>query len=207
MPPRPPPSPPILTVLCCLLAGGSAYGLSLAEAGLRERLVALSPVGWGLAVVGLSLAVLLLTGMLYWITSMFRLAGWLRAVVLVGSVVGLVWVPTALVVAVLPDGSGPFAAVYARLGDPQAGRWAAAGLGVVAWVILAGLAIGRSIGTGRSWMRVDGLEFRRRLVRVVSGWPSAVAVGTLATAAGWARTPLVLLWIAAVVAVLQLRTR
>jgi hypothetical protein len=192
-------------LLCCALAAGAAYGLALAEERIRQQLAGLPPVSWALAVTGLGVAILLVTGSLYLLVNLVRAAGWLRAVVLISSTVGLLWLPTALVAGALD--AGPFAAVYGRLGEPQAGRWAAAALGLAGWLVLGGVASRRSIETGRSWMRVDGLEFRRRLVRVVAGWPAAVAVATLAFAAGWARNPLFLMWIAATVATLQLRTR
>lgn len=197
----------MLTVLCSLIAGGVALGLALAEQRLRAAIGAGQPIPWSLAVIGLNAGVPVLGSVVFLVMNAMRTAGWLRAVVLVTSIVGLGWLPSVLIIGALPGGGGPVAALYQRLGDPQAGRWTAAGLGLVAWVVLSGVASRRAVAIGRSWMRVDAAEFRRRLVRVVAGWPLAAAVAVLAVGQGWARTPLILLWIAAAVAVLQLRTR
>jgi hypothetical protein len=197
----------VLTVLCCLLAGGGAWGLVLLERQLRARLDPPGPIGWALVIIGISLGILLATSLLYWLVSVMRTSGWLRAVALVWSIVGLIWIPTALAAAALSPGGGPGADLYGRLGEPQAGRWAAAALGLVVLIVVAGPASSRAIAIGRSWMRADALEFRRRLVRVVAGWPGAVAVGVLAVAGEWGRTPLAALWIVAVLGAFQLRTR
>lgn len=197
----------MLTLLCCLLAGGGAWGLIQLERVARASLAVQGPVGWALVVIGISLAILLATSLLYWLVAAMRTAGWLRAVALVWSVVGLLWIPTALAAAALNDGGGPGADLYGRLGEPQAGRWAAAALGLLVLAMVAGPASRRAVAIGRAWMRVDALEFRRRLVRVVAGWPGAVAAVVLAVGGGWGRTPLVFLWVMAVVGVFQLRTR
>lgn len=193
-------------MLCSFIAGGVALALALAEQRLRAAIEG-QPIPWSLAVIGLNVGVPVLSSVVFVVMNAMRTAAWLRAVVLVTSIVGLGWLPSALIIGALPGGEGPVAALYQRLGDPQAGRWTAAGLGLVAWVVLSGVASRRAVAIGRAWMRVDAAEFRRRLVRVVAGWPLAAAVAVLAVGQGWARTPLILLWIAAAVAVLQLRTR
>lgn len=235
MPPRPPPSPPVLTFLCCLaavaaswlsvavdalvragvgaVAGVPSAGLALVpDAGwtlsANQTAAAAGPFVWTLVIVAGSVAVLIVSGIAARIVSFFRMAGWIRALALVWSLVGLIWIPTALVCAVLTRrGRGPVEELYERLGDPQTGRWSAAALGVVMLVIVAGMASRGALDGARGWMRADGLEFRRRLVRAVGGWPAAISVVVLGLGAGWAKTPWLAAWAVAVMLAFQLRTR
>jgi len=144
---------------------------------------------------------------LYTLVTVFRSGGWLRGLALAWLVVSFLWVPTALVAAVAPAAAGPVAELYTRLGEPQAGRWAAAALGLVLMVLVSGPLSATAVSVGRAWMRADGLEFRRRLVRVVAGWPALCAAAALLGVEGWARTPWMAVWPVAVLAALQLRTR
>ncbi len=138
--------------------------------------------------------------------GVFRAGGVTRALALEAAVVALLWPPTALVAAALPGGGGPASELYAQLGAPQAGRWAAAALGVFLLAWIAGPASSRAVAIGRAWMRVDALEFRRRLVGVVAGVPAAVAIGALMVAAGWAAPGWAVAWALVMIVTLRLRT-
>jgi hypothetical protein len=88
-------------------------------------------------------------------------------------------VPALLAGATLHGGRGPVTDLYARLGDPQAGRWPVVLLALLALAAAAALVASRTVAVGRSWMRVDGRQFRRRLSRVLGAYP------VLAAMAGW----------------------
>ncbi len=150
---------------------------------------------------GMVAAALLLAGLV----ARFRAPGWLRAFALELYVVALLWTPTALAGAVAPGGRGPAAELYAGLGEPPAGRWAALGLALVLLVLAAGPIGRRTLSVARAWIRVDGPAFRRRAVRVTAGWPAVAALAGLGLVAGWAPSPLLALWLAAVLAALTWR--
>jgi hypothetical protein len=234
MPPRPPPSPPVLTVLCSFaavvavwlsivvdqlargltgtLAGIGFYGLEISAAS-RWMVVArqgptsaLGPWGWTMMLLTGPLAAVTLAYALHALVGVMRSPGWLRGLSLAWLVVSLLWIPVALATAVLPGHGGPVAELYARLGDPRAGRWSAALLAGVALVVVAGFITGRAVAVGRSWMRADGLEFRRRLVRVTAGWPGATAAAVLGYGVGWAPTAWILVICVTILGVLRMRT-
>lgn len=221
MPPRPPPKPFALTVLSTLsaLAAGwvavaieqSGRGLAGAALGVSFRGLAVGaptftatavqgPTGhvgagaWLVMTLAGPLLVLVAAALAYGLTAALRPAGWLRSLSLTGLVLALLWMPTALVASAVPGGGGPVAMVYRRLGDPPAGRWGAAGLALLLLWLLAGVASRRAVATGRAWIRADGLEFRRRLVRVVAGWPVAIASAVLATSLGWMPPAVAAVW-------------
>jgi len=234
MPPRPPPPPGALTILCSLGALIAAWALTAIEAAVRGAAAALAGVPFeglrvateppwlvspvlgssdGLAA-GTTAAVLLSGTVILIITALaghfalgvFRAGGVTRALALEGAVLALLWLPTVLVAAALPGGGGPAGELYRRLGAPQAGRGAAAALGVFLLAWLAGVAASRSIAVGRAWMRVDALEFRRRLVGVVAGVPAAVAMGALMVGAGWAAPAWAVGWALVILVTLRMRT-
>jgi hypothetical protein len=202
MPPRPPPPPATLTVLCSALTGVLAFGAVRADAVLRAaagpRLVPLAAELAGSAVVIAAGVVL------YGIVALVRAPGWLRVTALAALVIAVLWLPTSLAAAAV-GGAGPVGALYARLGDPPAGRWASPALGVLLLLLLAGSLTAAAVGTGRAWVRADGRDFRRRLVRVVAGWPAMVAIGVVAV--HWAWTPWFAWWPVAVMTLLMVRTR
>jgi hypothetical protein len=143
---------------------------------------------------------------IHFLAGLFRTPGWLRGLALELAVLALLWIPSMVVVAVLAAAGGPVAELYRRLGEPQAGRWGAAGLGCLALWLVARVVAGRTIATAKGWMRTDGLGFRRRLVRVVAGYPAAVALGTVMTVANWAPPLWSGVWVVAVFGVLVART-
>lgn len=140
------------------------------------------------------------------LVGVFRTAGWLRSLSLSLVIVALTWLPTVLVAAVVPGGGGPVAELYGQLGDPRAGRWAALALGLVLLWLLAGVVSRRAVATGRAWMRADAVEFRRRLVRVVAGYPLLVTIAALAVVEGWMAAPFAVGWAICVLITLVVRT-
>ena len=234
MPPRPPPSPPVLTILCSFAAViavwmsiavdqmvrglvGSAsgvpfHGLELSAASrwtvvaLQGPTATLSPWGWAFMLLTGPLVALVLAIALHALVSTTRAPGWLRGLSLAWIVVALLWLPVALASAALPGHGGPVAELYAQLGDPRAGRWTAVALAAVVLALVGGAIADRSVSVGRSWMRADAVEFRRRLVRVTAGWPGATAAGVLAFGAGWAPTAWALVICATVLGALRMRT-
>ena len=169
----------------------------------------LSAVAWALMLVAGGVLVPALALAFALLTDAWRASGWIRAFGLTWLVVATLFFPTALAAAVLSGGSGggPGYELYQRLGEPEAGRWVAVALAAFLAALLTGPLASRAVTVGRAWMRADGLEFRRRLVRVVAGWPAAAATCAVLFGAGWARTPLAVLWVAALLGLLHFRTR
>jgi hypothetical protein len=164
---------------------------------------------WGFTVVVLAgtVAVVGLSLLLAAASSAMRSPGWLRGFALVWVVVALLWIPAALAAASVRRGAGPVADLYRRLGTPRSGRWTAAALAVLVLILVAGPIATRAVAVGRAWIRADGLGFRRRLVRVTAGWPAVVAMLALGVGAGWASSPWLALFLVAMMAALQWRTR
>ncbi len=234
MPPRPPPSPPVLTVLSTfagLVAGWLAVAITevgragsglLAGVALRRleftppwyfvRAVQdgtpASPGGWLLLTFGGAILLLLLAFPLAGLISILRSKGWLRSGALSLLLVALAWIPTMLVAGALRRGErgGPVGVLYQALGDPQAGRWAALGLGLLALWLAGGVAARRTAATGRAWMRADAVMFRRRLVRVVAGYPLGIAMAVVAALLGWMATVAAVAWAAVILIVVVIRT-
>lgn len=191
-------------MLCSLVALAAAWGGIRFEALLRRVLTSLLIGAWPLVLA--SLAVVVAALLVFIATRMVR-SGWLHGIGLGALVVAVIWVPTALAASVLPRPAGPVTALYHELGDPPAGRWAALALAVVLMALLAGPLSSGALLTARGWMRADATEFRRRLVRVVAGWPAALATLVLLFKAGWAPSPFALVWPLLALAALHLRTR
>ena len=196
-------------------AAGRAVGVPLAGFALSRTYTLVAVQGptaalgaWSLAFVVLAgpAALLVIAVTIHFVAGLFRTPGWLRGLALELAVLALLWIPSMVAVAVLASAGGPVAELYRRLGEPQAGRWGAAGLGCVALWLLARVVAGHAIATARGWMRTDGLEFRRKLVRVVAGYPAAVALGAVMAVGNWAPPIWSGIWVAAVLAVLVART-
>jgi hypothetical protein len=112
----------------------------------------------------------------------FAAPGWLRALSFEAFALAWLRLPLLLLAAGVRSGSGPLAALYDRLGEPESGRWAALGLGaIILWGVSA-LVAERAVAVGQDWLRVDGVEFRRRLVRIVAGYPFLAATAAFALA-------------------------
>lgn len=170
-------------------------------------LPASGPWSWLFMLLAGPVLVLVVALLFYGLAGLIRASVWIRSFALVWVVVALVWIPVALVSAALPGGGGPVAELYSRLGAPRAGRWTAGALGLLLLVLVAGPISVRAINVGRSWMRADAVEFRRRLTRVTAGWPGVVVVGAMAFWAGWAATPWAAGLMVAVLAAVHFRTK
>jgi len=232
VPPRPPPPPSTLTIVCSaaalaafwvsvgvdqLMRGlvGSAlgvpwHGIEISPTSYLPRVLqaadgGLGPAAYTLMVIAGPIGILAAAGALQLFTVTFRAPSWLRGFALVWVVVALLWMPAACVAGPLA-GSGPVTALYARLGAPMAGRWTSVALGVVLLLAVSRLASRQAVQVGRSWMRADSLEFRKRLVRVTAGWPGIAAMAALAWWAGWAPTPWVVIYVTIVMISLQINT-
>ena len=96
--------------------------------------------------------------------------------------------------------------MYRRLGEPQSGRWAVALLALlVLWGTAAAVAR-LALGAGGGWMRTDGRPFRRRLVRIVAGYPSVVSLAGWSAVALWAPVPWMAGWVVLTLGALQVLT-
>jgi len=207
----------VLSTLSALAAGWVAVGVEQAgragaglAAGVALRRLAAPPpwylphalqdgapggvLGWlGLALAGTALLLavaLLVSGLI----GIFRSGGWLRSLALSLLLISLVWVPTSLAAAAMPGGGGPVAELYGALGSPRAGRWTALVLGGLLLWLLSGFAARRAVAVGRAWMRADARPFRRRLVRVVAGYPVAISVILITIAQAWMSPATAVAW-------------
>ncbi len=124
-----------------------------------------------------------------------RSPAWLRVVALEWCAFALLRLPVLLFAAVAPRGRGPLDELYARLGEPQTGRWSVALLALLVLAAVAAVVASRAVAVGRSWMRVDGREFRRRLARVLVGYPALVALAGWSVLAPWAAPFWMALWL------------
>lgn len=173
---------------------------------LQGPTTSLGAWGWAVMLLAGPLVALILAMALHALVSVVRTPGWLRGLSLAWIVVALIWLPVALASAALPGHAGPVAELYAHLGDPRAGRWTAALLAAVVLLVVGGAIARRAVAVGRSWMRADGLDFRRRLVRVTAGWPGVTAVAVLAFGVGWAPTAWALVICVTVLGTFRMRT-
>lgn len=116
-------------------------------------------------------------------------------------------VPVLMLAGGVGRGGGAFAALYDHLGEPESGRWATVVLGLVLLWWVAGLVADQAVVVGRSWLRIDGQHFRKRVVLVMVAYPLVIAVfvasalrvfdapiwaiggAVLAAFAAWLRTP------------------
>ena len=232
MPKRPPPSPPALVVLLTVAAlvacwvaiaveqaarGAAALavgvpwpGLELSSAytvvSVQGPTAALGPAPFTLVSLAGPAALLLVALSFHFVVGWFRTSGWLRALALEGAILALLWVPSALAVAVFQGSGGSVSELYGRLGEPQAGRWGALALGLLTLWLVGGVASARAVAVGRGWMRTDGLGFRRRLVRVVAGYPAVLALGAAMYVQGWVAPVWSAVWLVVVLGVMVIRT-
>jgi hypothetical protein len=113
----------------------------------------------------------------------------LRVLLFQFAAFALLRLPLLVVAGALPGGRGPVDALYRRLGDPESGRWAVGALGLLLLWGAVALVARLAVGSSRGWMRVDGRGFRRRLVRVVAGYPALAALTAWSVVAPWAPIP------------------
>lgn len=221
MPQREPLSPPLLVVAGVLAAIPAAWLALATEALASAAAGALAGFGWS----GLTLSPSFMVRALLekggehpaalWAFAMLagpiasavaalfvqvavesvRAPAWLRVVAL--EFLAFAWLrfPALLVAGAARGGRGPVGELYVRLGEPQAGRWSVALLALLALAAAATVVGRRTVAVGKRWMRVDGREFRRRLVRVLAGYPSLVALAGWSAIAPWAPPLWTALWL------------
>ena len=94
------------------------------------------------------------------------------------EVFSIAWLqlPLLMLAAGPSPGTGPFAALYERLGDPESGRWAMLLLGLLALWGMGGFVGAEAVTLGGAWLRTDGRQFRRRAALVLAVYPFAAAI-------------------------------
>ncbi len=221
MPQREPLSPPLLTAACLLAAVPAAWAALAADAvvggavgsllgfpwvGLslsphftlvlaQAREGAHPPVAWVVMLLSGPVAAALLGLALHLVLQVVRSAAWLRVLALEWAAFAVLRLPALLIAGVAPGGRGPVDDVYARLGEPQSGRWAVAMLALLALGGTALLVTRLAVAAGRGWMRVDGRPFRRHLVRAVAGYPALAALAAWSALAPWAAPRWMVFWL------------
>ena len=178
------------------------YGLPVVGQSLSGEHTAWSWAGLFLAGPAAVLAVGLLAHLL---AEVIGAAAWLRVLAFETFAIAWLRLPLLIVAAGVPGGSGPLATLYERLGEPESGRWAAIGLGLLALWGIARLVGSRAVLVGRSWLRVDGGEFRRRLVRLMAGYPFVAASAAFVFERSFGNVPWVAAGLVLVVVVLTVR--
>jgi hypothetical protein len=212
VPQREPLSPPLLAAAAALAAFPAAW-LALAAdavvtgaagqlAGFPWTGVALSPsftlrplqvldgnhpAGlWTVALLAGPVGSALLGFAVHWVVEAARSPAWLRVVALELVAFAGLRLPALMFAGVAPGGTGPVNDLYARLGEPQTGGWSVRVLAVLLLAAVAAVLAQRAVAVGRGWMRVDGREFRRRLVRVLTGYPALTALAGWSALTAWA---------------------
>jgi hypothetical protein len=172
------------------LAGIPWAGLSLSPSFIVRPVQApggqLFPVLWVVVLFAGPVATAALGFAAHLLAEAAGAAAWLRVAALQWSGFALLRLPALVFAGVAPGGRGLVAELYSRLGEPQSGRWALAPLAVLALGGAAAIVGRRAIATGREWMRVDGRDFRRRLVAVLGGYPSLASLALWCAVAPWA---------------------
>jgi len=179
------------------------YGLPLVRIDLQGTH---DPWSWSVFLLAGPIAVTLAATALHLFAEGVQAPAWLRAVGFESFAIAWLRLPLLTFAAGIPGGRGPVATLYERLGEPESGRWAAIALGLVILWGVAALVAWRAVALGREWLRVDGLGFRRRLVRLVAAYPVLLATAAYSlerplAPAGWLAAGLVL-----VLGALTLRT-
>jgi hypothetical protein len=165
-----------------------------------------SPALWAMALTSGPMGAVLLGLALHFVLRVVRSAAWLRVLALEWTAFATLRLPALLVAGVVPGGRGPADDLYRRLGEPQSGRWAVAVLALLALWGAAMLVARLAVGAGRAWMRVDGLPFRRHLVRVVAGYPAVAALAAWSALTPWAPPSWMVGWLILTFAGLQVLT-
>lgn len=161
---------------------------------------------WAILLLAGPLAGLAVSALAHGLAETLVAPGWLRA--LCFEVFALAWLrlPLLVLAAGIRRGGGPLAGLYERAGEPLSGRWAALGLGAVILWGVSGVVARRAVGLGRDWLRVDSAEFRRRLVRIVAGYPFVATTAAFALSEPVASTAWTAVGLGLVLGCLALRT-
>lgn len=211
MPQRDPLSPPLLTLAGVLAALPAAWLALAADAAVTAAAGSLAgfpstgltlaptftlapgldaggthpPATWALVLLAGPVGSACLGLVVHALMQAFRGLSWLRVIAFQWVAFATLRIPALLAAAVAPGGRGPVNDLYGRLGEPESGRWAAGLLALLALWGAAALVSRLAVGASRGWMRVDGRAFRRRLVRVVAGYPAVAALAGWSALAPW----------------------
>jgi hypothetical protein len=140
---------------------------------------------WAVALLAGPVGSALIALVVHLLVESVRSPAWLRVLAL--EFLAFAWLRLpALLAAGAAGGRGPVADLYARLGEPEAGRWPVALLACLALAAAAAVVASRTVAVGRTWMRVDGRPFRRRVARVLGGYPALVALAGWSVVMPWA---------------------
>jgi hypothetical protein len=232
VPQREPLSPPLLAAACLLAAVPAAWLALAADPLVSGAVGALTGFGWP----GLRLSpffipvagqawggshppvlwtILLLSGPLgaallglglHVLFEVVRSPAWLRVVGFEWAAFATLRVTALLVAGVAAGGCGPVNELYQRLGEPQSGRWAVAILALLALWGAARLVAALAVAFGRDWMRIDGRPFRRRLVRIIAGYPTLGVLAAWSALMPWATPLWVGAWLLLTLGAMQLLT-
>ena len=232
VPQREPLSPPLLAIACALAAlpaawlalaadvlvanaAGGLLGFSWSGFALSPWFTPVAargwdgahpPALWALALLAGPVGAALLGLALHAAVQSVRSGAWVRVLALEWAAFAALRLPALLVAGVLARAPGPVNELYRRLGEPQSGRGALALLAALALWGAAAAVAHLAVAAGRGWMRVDGRAFRRRLARVVAGYPSLVSLAGWSAAAAWAPAPWMAGWLLLTLAALHVLT-
>ncbi len=192
------------------LAGFSWSGLALTPsflpaAGL-ETTGSHPPAAWVIALLAGPVGSVCLALGLHLVIQPFRGLAWLRVVALQWVAFAALRIPALLIAGVAPGGRGPVNDLYRQLGEPESGRWAVVFLALLVLAGMAAFVARLAVGTGRAWMRADGRGFRRRLVRIVAGYPGLASLAAWSALEPWSGPVFLVLWLVLTVAALHLTT-
>lgn len=220
MPQKEPLSPPLLAVAATLAAVPAAWVALAADAvagGVASSLVGFHWLGlslsggyllhadlatdgshpavlWTIALVAGPVASACVALAVQFIVEAVRSPAWLRVLAL--ELLAFAWLRVpALVAAGAFHGRGPVADLYARLGEPEAGRWPVGLLALLALAAAAAVVAARTVMVGKSWMRVDGRQFRRRVSRVLGGYPMVAVLAGWSAVMPWAAPGWMAAWL------------
>ncbi len=182
------------------LAGIPWTGLSLSRSFLLQPVQgpagALSAARWSLVLLAGPAGAVVLGLVVHFLAEVTGAKAWLRVVAFEWCSFALLRLPALLLAGAVPGGRSVVGDLYTKLGEPQTGRWPVAFLALLTLGGAAAIVARRSIATGRDWMRVDGLPFRRRLVRVVGSYPALAALAAWCALAPWAAPVWMAVWLA-----------
>ena len=188
----------VVTGAVSSLAGFRFLGLSLGPSfTLRADFAPDGTHGaalWAVALLAGPFAAALVALVVQLLVESVRSPAWLRFLAL--EMLAFAWLRfPALLAGGAAHGHGPVAELYARLGEPEAGRWPVGLLALLALAAAAAVVSSRTVEMGRTWMRVDGRQFRRRVARVLGGYPVVAALAGWSLVMPWAAPGWMAVWL------------